>query len=139
MPRTITQSVAFAAPPEELYDIYMNSARHGAAIDSTASVSRRVGGPFAAFDGMLRGRMLAIVPKRMIVQTWRGSDWKKSEADSILILTFGKAGRVGRVNLVHASVPERHHTGIRKGWHEYYWRPWREYLRRRHPPRAKTA
>ncbi|MGH2362840.1 MAG: SRPBCC domain-containing protein, partial [bacterium] len=79
MPRTITQSVTFATPPERLYDIYMNSARHGAAIDSTASVSRRVGGPFAAFDGVLRGRLLAIVPRRMIVQTWRGSDWKKSE------------------------------------------------------------
>ncbi len=95
MAKTIQQSVKFSAPPDRLYDIYMDSKKHGAVIKSRASISRRVGGRFSAFGGMLRGKILVLVPKRMIVQTWRGSDWRKSDPDSILILTFGKATEAG--------------------------------------------
>jgi hypothetical protein len=66
----------------------------------------------------------------MIVQTWRGSNWKKSEGDSILILTFNKVSGGGRINLVHANVPDRDYAGINRGWNKYYWKPWRAYLRR---------
>ena len=88
MAKTIQQTVKFSAPPDRLYDIYMDSKKHGAAVGSSASVSRKIGGRFSAFGGMLSGRLLARVPGRLIVQTWRGSNWKKSEGDSILILTF---------------------------------------------------
>jgi activator of HSP90 ATPase len=111
--RSIAQTVTLPAPPERLFDIYLSSREHGAAIGSTARVSRRPGGPFAAFDGVLRGQMLAILPKRLIVQSWRGSDWRKSEPDSILVLAFSPARRGGRITLVHAHVPTRHRAGIR--------------------------
>lgn len=67
----------------------------------------------------------------MIVQSWRGSDWKKTDLDSVLILTFSKASGGARIDLVHANVPDRHYAGIRKGWTKYYWNPWRAYLRRK--------
>ncbi len=130
MPKTIQQTVKFAAPPEKLFDVYLDSKKHAAAINSRASISRRVGGRFSAFGGMLRGRILALVPKRMIVQTWRGSDWKKSDGDSILILTFTKASGGGRIHLVHANIPDRRYAHINRGWPKYYWKPWRTYLRR---------
>lgn len=130
MAKTIQQSVKFSASPERLFTIYVNSKQHGAATHSTASVSRKVGGKFTAFNEALVGKMLAIVPNRMIVQSWRGSDWKKSEPDSILILTFSKASRGARLGLVHANIPDRHYAGIRRGWTKYYWNPWRAYLRK---------
>jgi uncharacterized damage-inducible protein DinB len=60
----------------------------------------------------LTGRTLTAVPGRMIVRTWRGGDWKKSEADSVLILTFERAPRGGRMRMVHANVPDRRYRGI---------------------------
>ena len=77
---------------------------------------------------MLRGRNLLIVPGKMIVQAWRSNHWKKNDADSILILTFSRAGSGGRVDLVHANVPEHDHEGVTEGWKKYYWKPWRSYL-----------
>lgn len=130
MTRAIQQSVTFNASPQALFDIYTNSTRHSAATGGRATVGRRPGAGFTAFGGMLRGRMLAVVPGRMVVQTWRGADWKKSELDSILILTFSKAGRGGRVDLAHVNTPARHQAGIRRGWPKHYWRPWRAYLKR---------
>ena len=73
--KTIQQTVAFRVPPEKLFDIYLDSKKHAAAVNSQASLSRKVGGRFRIFRGALQGKNLAIVPKRMIVQTWRGSDW----------------------------------------------------------------
>jgi uncharacterized protein YndB with AHSA1/START domain len=129
MAKTIQQSVTFPASPETLFDIYLDSKKHAAAVNSRASISRKVGGRFSIFGGALQGKNLAVVPKRMIVQTWRGSNWKKSEGDSILILTFTKARAGGRISLVHV-LPDRHYAGCSRGWKKYYWKPWRAYLRR---------
>ena len=129
MAKTIQQTVKFSTPPDRLYDIYMDSKKHGVAINSRASISRRVGGRFSAFGGTLRGKILVLAPKRMIVQTWRGADWKKSEEDSVLILAFSKARGGGRIQLVHV-LPDRHYAGCDRGWEKYYWKPWRAYLRR---------
>ena len=130
MPRTIQQRVTFRASPEALYGLYMSSRKHSAATGGPAVLSRKVGSRFTAWGGQLRGKTIALVPGRMIVQTWRGSDWKKHDADSILILTFEKAAGGARVCLVHANVPDAHAAGITRGWHTYYWTPWRAYLRR---------
>lgn len=131
MTRTIQQRVTFSASPERLFKLYTDSKQHSAVTQGKATVSRRPGSRFAAFGGALRGRMLAVVPGRMVVQTWRSSGWKKGDADSILILTFSKAGSGGgRVDLAHVNVPAHDQAGVRRGWPKYYWRPWRAYLTR---------
>ncbi len=131
MAKTIQQTVAFRATPERLYDIYMDARKHAAAIGSTVSITRKVGGRFSAFGGMLRGRNLALVPGRLIVQSWRGADWKTGELDSVLVLAIAKARGGARLTLVHANIPDRQAAGIRRGWPKYYWKPWRTYLARR--------
>jgi uncharacterized protein YndB with AHSA1/START domain len=130
MPKTIEQRVTFRAAPERLYDIYMDARKHAAAIGSTVVLERRVSGWFTAFGEMLRGRNLALVPGHLIVQTWRGADWTKSDLDSLLVLAFDRARGGGRIHLVHAHVPDRRAAGIRRGWKKYYWTPWKAYLRR---------
>ncbi len=129
MAKTIQQTARFSVPPDVLFDTYLDSKKHSAATSSKASVSRKVGGKFSAFHGMLQGRNLAIVPKRMIVQAWRSPDWKRTDLDSIQILSFRKAPGGGQIDLVHANIPEHASPGIRRGWPKYYWKPWRTYLK----------
>ena len=131
MAKTIQQTARFSVPPGVLFDIYWDSKKHSAATNSIASISRRVGGKFSAFHGMLRGRNLTITPKRMIVQAWRSPDWKLAELDSILILTFSKVRGGGQIDLVHANIPDHAYPGIRRGWPKYYWKPWKAYLKQR--------
>jgi activator of HSP90 ATPase len=125
------QSVKFGVSPQKLFELYMDSKKHSAATNAPAKVDRRVGGSFAAFGGLLRGRNLLIVPNPMVVQAWRARHWKRADPDSILILWFSKAIGGGRMDLVQAGVPSHDHGGVRKGWPKYHWKPWKAYLARR--------
>jgi uncharacterized protein YndB with AHSA1/START domain len=128
MTKTIQQSVRFAAPPRTLFEMYLDSEKHSAATGGKATMSRKVGGAFTAWNNQLRGRNLLIVPNRLIVQTWRSVNFKPGDADSILILQFSKVPGGGRVDLVHVNVPPQDHKGVTKGWPNYYWKPWKKYL-----------
>jgi len=131
MTKPIVQSVTFKASPEELFEIFTDSKKHSAATRAKASVSAKAGAKFTAFEGMLSGRNLLVVPGRMIVQAWRASPWKDSDLDSILVLNFSKAPGGGRIDLVHVGVPQHDHKGVTKGWPVYYWKPWKTYLKRK--------
>ncbi len=126
---TIQQTVEFPATPARLFEIYMDSRKHTEATGAKATVSRKVGGKFTAFDGMLAGRNLIVIPSHLIVQAWRATHWKKADPDSILILKFSKTKAGGRIELVHVNVPDHDHLGVKKGWPHYYWKPWRAYLK----------
>ena len=125
------QSVTLPAPARELYAMYLSPRAHGAITGGKVAVGSRPGSGFSAFGGALRGRMLQTVPGRLIVQSWRSSAFRKSDADSTLIIRFTPQGKSGRVDLVHVNVPDHDYNGVNKGWKNYYWKPWRKYLARR--------
>ena len=129
MTKPIVQSVPFKASPEELFAMFTDSKKHSAATGAKASVSPKVGAKWSAFDGMILGKNLAVVPGRMIVQAWRASHWKDSDLDSVLILNFSPAPGGGKIDLVHAGVPQHDYKGVTKGWPSYYWEPWKAYLK----------
>jgi activator of HSP90 ATPase len=107
----------------------MSSAKHSAATGMPAKISPKVGGKWSAFGGMIVGKNLILMPNRMIVQTWRSSEWKKSDPDSILVVNFEKSASGGaQVELVHIGVPQYDHEGVTKGWVKFYWEPWRTHL-----------
>ncbi len=139
MPNTVQVAAALPASPDELFDMYLNPAVHAAITGAPVSIRPRAGAEFRAFNGMLSGTILQVMPKRLIVQSWRASGWKASEIDSTLILTFWAAGRGTRIELVHVNVPKHDFAGISHGWEKYYWGPWREYLKQMSQKKASAA
>jgi activator of HSP90 ATPase len=131
MAKTIVQSVVLAASPDELFDSYVDPQRHAAITGAAVRIGSAPGAEFHAFNGVLSGRILDVVPKRLIVQKWRSSQWTIDDLDSILILTFWPAPAGGRIDLVHANVADHDYDGVNEGWEKYYWTPWRAYLGRR--------
>jgi activator of HSP90 ATPase len=115
-----------------LYEFFIDSNKHSAATGMPAKISRKVGGKWSAFGGMICGKTLALIPNKMIVQTWRSTAWKKADPDSILVAQFEKSASGGAtVYLTHIGVPEHDHKGVTQGWIKYYWDPWRKYLKGR--------
>jgi len=128
MSKAIQQSVRFAASPEELFEMYIDSKKHSAATGGRAKMSRKEGAAFTAWNGQLRGKNLLIIPNRLVMQAWRATHWPASAPDSMLLLAFREVRGGGRVDLLHVNVPELDREGVTKGWKKYYWTPWKKYI-----------
>jgi activator of HSP90 ATPase len=131
MPKTIQQSVTLPASAAALFDMYLDPAEHAALTGAPVIIGAAPGAEFHAFNGMLSGRILHVVPKRLVAQLWRSAHFGPEDLDSILVLTFSSAGRHGRIDLVHVNVADQDYDGVNEGWEKYYWTPWRQYLGRR--------
>lgn len=130
MTKVILQRIRLPTSPARLYNMYMNPKSHAAITGHKVMISRTAGAKFSAFNGMLVGRTLKTIPHCMIVQAWRAKSWKKSDPDSILIFTFQKAPGGAKIDLIHVNVPSHDYQGVKKGWANYYWKPWKAYLKR---------
>ena|SRR5258708_14726047 len=126
--KTIIQKIKFKASSKVLFELYMDSKKHSLVTHGKAVLSRKVGGSYYAFQGYIKGRNLALVPGKMIVQTWRGSDWSKKDMDSVFILVFEPAKGGTQVTMVHANVPDKHAGHLAKGWNDHYWNNWKKHL-----------
>lgn len=138
--KIIHHTVTLPAPAEKLFDMYIDPKFHAAITGGPVVISPTAGSEFRAFDGMVLGKTLTVAPKSVIVQSWRGKDWKPGDRDSLLILTFTREGNAGKIELVHMYVPEREFDDVNQGWQKYYWKPWREYLEKElKKPAARAA
>lgn len=126
MAKTIQQTVRFMnVSPGQLFDIFMDPEKHALLINANVSINQQVGAEFTAFNGVVTGKNLMIVPKRMIVQSWRGNVWSGADLDSIQILTFDEIPGGGQITLVHANCPDQ----FIERWNELYWDPLSAYLK----------
>jgi len=128
--KTIRQSATFKASAHEVYEMLMDSRKHTDFTGEKAKISRAVGGGFSAYDGYITGSNLELVPDRLIVQSWRGSDWPEGHFSKA---TFSLAEVGGRTRLTfrQSGVPEDQYEDIKQGWRDYYWRAMQEKLAKR--------
>jgi activator of HSP90 ATPase len=129
MAKTIVQKVLFKnTSPKSLYDLYMNARQHSEATGSPANISDKEGARFSAHGGYINGKNLQLVKNKLIVQSWRGSDWDKSAIDSTFTIHLEPKGKDVVLHAVHANLPDTEAGHISKGWHDYYWKPWKKFL-----------
>jgi uncharacterized protein YndB with AHSA1/START domain len=131
MPRNVTLAVALPASAARLYSMYLDPKEHAAFTGAPVKIAARVGARFAAFGGALSGTILQIVPNRLIVQSWRSTQFGKRDLDSTLVLSFWAEGKGARIELAHVNIAESDFAGVSEGWSKYYWIPWRAYLRQK--------
>lgn len=128
MSRTIQLAATLPASPDDLFDMYIDPVQHAAFTGAPVTISATPGAAFSAFNGVLSGTMLQVVPKRLIVQSWRSPYWGENDIDSTLVLTFHVDKDGGRIELTQANVVDTDFAGVSQGWEKFYWTPWRAYL-----------
>lgn len=124
----ISQSVVLPAPAASLFEMYMDPVKHAAITGAPVTIGDQPGAPFQAFNGTLTGAMLHVIPRRLVIQSWRSTNFNDGDPDSTLILAFTPEFMNGRIDLVHLDVPVQDYQGVTEGWEAYYWDPWRRYL-----------
>jgi uncharacterized protein YndB with AHSA1/START domain len=103
MARIIQLAASLPASPDRLFEMYLDPKEHSAFTGAPVTISSEPGAPFRAFDDILAGTILQVVPKRLIVQSWRSPHWGATDIDSTLILTFVPEEGGGRIELVQVT------------------------------------
>jgi activator of HSP90 ATPase len=127
--KTIFQKVVFKnTSVKTLYNIYMDGRMHSEAIGAPVKISNKIGDTFFSHGKYITGKNLQLIKDKLIVQSWRGADWAKDEIDSTFTLQFYQKGKDALLVMTHANVPDKHYSGIKSGWNDYYWKPWKTFL-----------
>lgn len=132
MPSQIRQKLVFRnTSAMELYELYMSSKKHTASTGSPAQISTKIGGRFKAYEEYATGENLLLIKDKLIMQTWRASDWAEKEPDSTFMIYLDQKGKDTTLHMVQAHVPDDLAESLGQGWHDFYWKPWRVYLKGR--------
>jgi activator of HSP90 ATPase len=125
---SIKASAVIPAEPQAVYDAWMSGKGHAAMTGNPAKVTAKVGGSFSAWDGYISGKTLELEPPKRILQSWRSSDFEKTDADSRLEILLDKARGGTKVTLVHTGIPAGRGAEFRKGWIDFYFTPMKEWF-----------
>lgn len=116
------------AAPKAVYDAFMTSAKHAAFTGGEAVLSKKVGGAFETFDGWASGENIELTPGKLIVQSWRGSDWPAEHFSTLKIQLLPAPGGKTKLLMTQTDVPTSVAKDVAQGWKDYYWTPLGEYL-----------
>lgn len=129
MRSVIRQSAVLPASGARLFEMFVSADLHGAFSGLPVTIAAEPGSPFSAFEGALSGTMLETAAPNLVVMSWRSVSFQDSDPDSTLILQFHDHEQGGVIDLIHVDVPEHDFEGVTKGWDNFYWTPWRQYLK----------
>lgn len=91
------------------------------------TVSREVGGAFAAFGGYISGRQVELVPNERIVQVWRAGSWDPGSY-SIAKFVLVEQGAETKIKFDHTGFPKGQAEHLAEGWRINYWEPLAKFL-----------
>ena len=130
MSKTIVQKVVFKnTTAKALYDLYMDAKKHSEVTGSEAKISAKEGSAFSAHGGYIKGKNLQLIKDKLIVQSWKAEDWDKEDMDSTFIINLETKGKDVVLHAIHANVPDNQSESLSDGWNEYYWKPWKKFLK----------
>jgi uncharacterized protein YndB with AHSA1/START domain len=125
---SIRVSALIPAPPEQVYDTWLDSGGHTRMTGGAASIDPHVGGHHRAWDGYIEGRNLELERGRRIVQSWRSSEFPPDSEDSRVEVLLEPHEGMTRVVIEHTIIPEGQGRNYESGWHEHYFRPMARYF-----------
>lgn len=125
----IKQTVLVDAAPEEVYEAYLNPAKHSAFTGSPSKGTPRVGCKFTAWDGYIMGKYVKLEKGKRIVHEWTTTEWPEGYPPSLVELTFRPKGKKTELTMVHSKAPAGQADDYASGWMEWYWGPLKKYFK----------
>ena len=125
---TIKQKAFVSATPAEVYGAFLDEKKHTAFTGGKATIVRRVGGKFTAWDGYCFGKHLKLESGKRIVQEWITTDWAKGYKPSWIEFKFVLKKGGTEIQMTQKNVPATQAASFKQGWIDFYWKPLKEYF-----------
>lgn len=130
--KIINQKIEFKdARAGDLFDMFLNSKYHSAIRGGIeVKIQPTEGTAWIIDNGHLYGKVLEIVPGKLIVLRWRSaaSTPTPDDLDMIVVLRFEQNEDHALIELTHCNVPDGRYNIISRSWYERYWEPWKKYV-----------
>jgi uncharacterized protein YndB with AHSA1/START domain len=129
MALSFTVADVIPASKEDVYNAWLDSEKHAKMTGTTSAIaSDKVGDTFMAHDGYISGNNKALIPYSKIVQSWRTMEFKGTDEDSVIEVTFEDKHGGTLVTLTHSNLqPDGGH--YESGWKIHYFEPMKAYFR----------
>ncbi|MEK6880916.1 MAG: SRPBCC domain-containing protein [Nanoarchaeota archaeon] len=126
--KNIKQTILFDFPPEQIYELLMDSKKHADFTESPAHIGKNVGEKFNSYGDYIEGTNVELIPNKKIVQRWRAKDWPIKHF-SVVTFELAILGNGTKLSFSHIGVPANQYTEISIGWREHYWQKMKAYLK----------
>ena len=125
--KSLRQQATIKAKPSEIYELLMDSKKHGKFTGAPAKIENKAGGKFSVHDGYIGGSNVKLIKNKKIVQMWRAKGWPDGHYS---IATFNLKPVKGgtRIDFYQSGIPSDAHTSIKSGWISHYWIPMKKTL-----------
>lgn len=133
---SVHQEHDFAASRERVYEALLDEGQFAAFSGAPAEIHRVAGGSFALVRGRVTGRIIELIPNRLIVQAWRVVPWQPG-IYSIVRFELTAKGDGTHLVLDHSGFPPEDVAARDRGWRRVYFEPLREYLDARTEPQHR--
>lgn len=124
---TIVQEIELPGTPHQVYEAYIDEAKHADFTCYSTEIDRVVGGQMRAGGEYIHGEFVELVPDERIVQTWHAADFPEGHY-SRLEIDLEETDNGTLLRMTHMYVPEDLRAEIDEGWRRHYWDPLRTYL-----------
>jgi len=121
-------STTLPAKPRDVYKAWLSSIEHTAFSGEKAVIDAKVGGRFKAFGDYIEGKNLELKPGKLIIQSWRTTEFADSSDDSRLELNFEEVAGGTKLTLSHSNIPVGQGVRYKDGWREFYFSPMKKYF-----------
>jgi len=127
--RTITATITLPTSPDVVYSALLDSKKHSTFTGSKAVIGKKIGDSFSVYDGYATGRQLELIPSKLLVQTWRASDWPAGHYSTVSFELMKRDGKT-ILHFQQTEIPDSEMQVDEKAWEKYYWKPLKEYFKR---------
>ena len=113
-------SVSIMASAAKVYKTWLSSKGHTEMTGSKANINDLPGSKYTAWDGYIQGENLELESNKRILQTWRTSEFKASQEDSLLEIEFIEIDKNScKLILEHSNLEDKD-SQYKQGWKEHY-------------------
>jgi len=115
------------APPEVIYQAWLDSEEHSLMTGGKAKISPDVDGTFEAWDGYIQGKNIKLEYPGRILQAWRTTEFDAADLDSRLEILLKPANEGTMITIRHSGLPD-HGMQYQQGWIDAYLDPMKTYF-----------
>ena len=119
MPRDLQLSTFIAAPPQVVYDAWLDPVFHQAISGAAAVIQPRVGGAYSLWGGSISGEFVFLQRPSRIAQTWRTEDFQTWQPDSRVEIRFLPQSGGTRFAVLQDQIPDPLLEQFRFGWSQH--------------------